>query len=83
MSEAMLARIIILLEEKIMAKIDDLTAEVAAVDAKVTAHLASEASAGAALQAQIDELKAQLGTAVTDAQLQPIIDALTAIAARL
>jgi hypothetical protein len=63
---------------KIMAKIDDLNQLVSDLQISVDTKQAAIAAAIAAFEQTIADLTAQLGTGVTDAQLQAVIDNLTA-----
>jgi len=70
--------IIIQNQNKIMAKIDELNQTVVDLQATVDSKQAQIAAAIAAFEQTIADLTAQLGTGVTDAQLQSVIDNLSA-----
>jgi len=64
--------------KKIMSKIDELNQTVTDLQTSVDAKQEQIAAAIAAFEQTIADLTAQIGTGVTDAQLQTVIDNLTA-----
>jgi len=62
-----------------MAAIDSILTKITELEATVAAHKVADAAAIQNLQDQIDLLTTQLAAGVTDAQIQQVIDSLTAI----
>lgn len=65
--------------EQIMSKLDELNAKVDELQTALDAEQEQIRGSIATLNATIDELRSQIGTGVTDAQLQAVIDRLDGV----